>query len=270
MRQKRALGLGLCTAMLLAMAVAGSPVLAASSASLAVPSWCPFNAAAPAMAQTAAFRRIAEKATRREMITLVAIGSSSTAGSDLSDPALAYPTHLERHLNALLGGQVVTVLNKGKGGEGVPETVARFKRDVVALNPDLVVWQLGSNDIVRRADPATTAKSVEDGMLELAMSGTPIVMMDTQTAPAIAASPVLEQTQTLLKAAAVRHHALFWSRFELMRGILASRVASPDDLIKPDQLHMTVPMHVCTGKVLAEAIAVELGQISAEVISASR
>jgi dTDP-4-dehydrorhamnose reductase len=40
-----------------------------------------------------------------------------------------------------------------------------------------------------------------------------------------------------------------------MRGILASRAAGADDLIKPDQLHMTVPMHVCTGKVLAEAIA---------------
>jgi lysophospholipase L1-like esterase len=256
--------------MLLAMSAGGSPAFASGSPSLAAPSWCPVKAAGPAMAQTAAFRRIAEKAARRETITLVAIGSSSTEGSDLSDPTLAYPTHLERHLNALLGGQVVTVLNKGKGGEGVPETVARFKRDVVSLKPDLVVWQLGSNDIVRRADPAVTAKSVEDGMLELAMSGTPIVMMDTQTAPAVAASPVLEQTQTLLKSAAVRHHALFWSRFELMRGILASRAAGADDLIKPDQLHMTVPMHVCTGKVLAEAIAVELGQISAEVISASR
>ena len=256
--------------MLLALAVAGSPVHAAGSPSLSAPAWCPVKATAPAMAHTALFRRIAEKAARRETITLVAIGSSSTEGSDLSDPTLAYPTHLERHLNALLGGKVVTVLNKGKGGEGVPETVARFKHDVVALKPDLVVWQLGANDIVRRADPAVTAKSVEDGMLELAMSGTPVVMMDTQTAPSVAVSPVLEPTQKLLKAAAVRHQALFWSRFELMRGILASQAASSDDLIRPDQLHMTVPMHVCTGKVLAEAIAVELGQISAEVISASR
>jgi hypothetical protein len=53
-------------------------------------------------------------------------------------------------------------------------------------------------------------------------------------------------------------------------GAARPRVASTGDLIKPDQLHMTVPMHVCTGKVLAEAIAGELGQISAEVISASR
>ena len=270
MKQERVWGRGLCAAILLVMAAVGTPAHAAGSPSLPAPAWCPVSAANHATAHTASFRRIAEKAARRETITLVAIGSSSTEGSDLSDPALAYPTHLERHLNALLGGKVVTVLNKGKGGEGVPETVARFKRDVVALNPDLVVWQLGSNDIVRRADPAVTARSVEDGMLELAMSGTPVVMMDTQTAPAVASSPVLEQTQSVLKAAAVRHQALFWSRFELMRGILTSRAASHEDLIRPDQLHMTVPMHVCTGKVLAEAIAGELGQISAEVISASR
>jgi lysophospholipase L1-like esterase len=255
--------------MLLALAAADSPAMAADATNLPAPAWCPASGPSPGMANAALFQRIAEKAARREAITLVAIGSSSTEGSDLSDPTLAYPTHLERHLNALLGSKVVTVLNKGKGGEGVPETVARFKRDVVALKPDLVVWQLGANDIVRRTDPEVTARSVEDGMLQLATSGTPVVMMDTQTAPSVAISPVLDQTQKLLKAAAKRHQALFWSRFELMRGILASRAASSDDLIRPDQLHMTVPMHVCTGKVLAEAIATELRQLSTTLASAN-
>lgn len=245
------------------------------------PIWCPglhqrleeaiVSPLRSASERRAPFEKLAAKAARRETITLVAIGSSSTEGSDLSDRTQAYPAHLEKRLNALLGPQAVRVINKGRGGEGIPETVKRFASDVAAERPDLIVWQLGANDIVRRADPSLTARSVEDGMQQLGALDAPVILMDTQTAPAVSVSPALEPVQAVLKAAAHKHGAMFWSRYELMRGILNSRQASDSDLIKPDRLHMTVPMHVCTGSLLADTIAAHMPLVPPQDIrSASR
>ncbi len=233
------------------------------------PAWCrQVKLSADANPETAIARKLAtlaEKAARRETITLVAIGSSSTEGSDLSDRSLAYPTHLEARLNAILGPGAVRVVNRGRGGERITDTVKRFAEDVAPMKPDLVVWQLGANDIVRSIDPDIVAHGVAEGMAQLEAIGAPVVLMDSQVAPAVAASPMLQPVQSVLKTAAERHGAMLWSRFALMQGILEAKLAEDSDLIKPDRLHMTVPMHVCTGVVLAEALAVHLVRASVAV-----
>ena len=221
------------------------------------PEWCP--AARPEdVSASEQFRKLATKFTRGETIKLVAIGSSSTEGSDLFDKRLAYPTHLERRLNALLGAKTVKVVNKGRGGENILEAVARFQRDVMSEEPDLVIWQLGTNDIVRNTDTDLLKTSVDMGLSLLAQGQVPVVMMDSQSAPRVTLSAQREPIDRMIREAASRHGAMLWSRFELMRSIIARGDVAQPDLIKPDGLHMTVSMHVCTGSVLGETLAASL------------
>jgi acyl-CoA thioesterase-1 len=42
---------------------------------------------------------------------------------------------------------MVNVINSGRVGDTIPDNLARFGRDVLAHTPDLVVWQLGTNDV---------------------------------------------------------------------------------------------------------------------------
>ena len=92
-------------------------------------------------------------------LKIVAIGSSSTSGAGASSPAATYPSRLEAELKAQLPGLPITVLNKGIGGEEAPQMVARFDADVIEEAPDLVLWQVGSNSVLRdhptpgRSDP---------------------------------------------------------------------------------------------------------------------
>ncbi len=221
------------------------------------PEWCP--AVRPEDVSTSdQFRKLAAKINRGETIKLVAIGSSSTEGSDLADKRLAYPTHLEHRLNTLLGAKAVKVVNKGRGGENILEAVARFQRDVMAEEPDLVIWQLGTNDIVRNIDADLLKTSVDMGLSLLAQGQVPVVMMDSQIAPRVMLSAQRGPIDRMIREAASRHGAMVWSRFELMRSIIARGTVDQPDLIKADDLHMTVPMHVCTGSVLGETIAASL------------
>jgi lysophospholipase L1-like esterase len=88
----------------------------------------------------------------RAPLTIVAVGSSSTQGVGASIPALNYPSRLEAELKERVPGIDIRVLNRGKGGEDAAEELARLKRDVIAEHPDLVIWQVGTNGVLRRDD----------------------------------------------------------------------------------------------------------------------
>src|SRR5262249_15362327 len=93
--------------------------------------------------------RVAERLKSGKPITIVAIGSSSTAGSGASSPAATYPSRLAVELTQRFPGHPFTVLNRGVGGEDVGDMLKRFDTDVIAAQPDLVLWQLGTNSVIR-------------------------------------------------------------------------------------------------------------------------
>ena len=61
------------------------------------------------------------------------------------------------------------MLNRGKGGEDAPEMMKRLQTEVIDMHPDMVIWQVGTNAVLRNLDPSETAKQVED---ELTYPGT--------------------------------------------------------------------------------------------------
>jgi acyl-CoA thioesterase I len=93
--------------------------------------------------------RLAQKLATHGPITIVAIGSSSTAGAGASSTAKNYPSQLAVELKRLFPTRSFTVLNRGANGEEVDDMLKRFDKDVVVAKPDLVLWQLGTNSVIR-------------------------------------------------------------------------------------------------------------------------
>src|SRR5262249_55203746 len=85
-------------------------------------------------------KRVAERISAHQPLTIVAIGSSSTFGAGASSHATSYPSRLAVELRALLPRTSITVINRGINGETAQEMLARFDRDVFAAHPDLVLW----------------------------------------------------------------------------------------------------------------------------------
>src|SRR5262249_28879079 len=87
--------------------------------------------------------RLSAAATLR----IVAIGSSSTTGLWVASRAATYPEVMRRELARLWPSARIEVVNSGRIGETIGGSISRFERDVLAYGPDLVVWQLGTNDV---------------------------------------------------------------------------------------------------------------------------
>lgn len=82
-------------------------------------------------------------------LKIVVFGDSITANSELA-PEVSFPTRLEQKL--LSDGYVTEVINMSRAGETTITALERI-RDVVELNPDIVIVQLGYNDAIRGISP---------------------------------------------------------------------------------------------------------------------
>ncbi|MGY3405070.1 lysophospholipase L1-like esterase [Bradyrhizobium sp. GM5.1] len=129
---------------------------------------------------------VAGKLVAGQPVVIVAFGSSSTAGFGASSPEFNYPNRLAAQLHRHYPTADITVVNAGVGGEDAPEMMKRLQKEVIDVHPDLVIWQVGTNAVLRNLDPGETAKLVEDGIARIqATGGTDIVLVDPQYSPAV-------------------------------------------------------------------------------------
>ncbi len=128
---------------------------------------------------------VAGKLAAAEPVTIVAFGSSSTQGYGTSSPEFTYPNRLARQLRRQYPTADIRVVNAGKGGEDAPEMTKRLESSVIDLHPDLVIWQVGTNAVLRNLDPDETARLVEDGVGRIQAIGADIVLVDPQYSPRI-------------------------------------------------------------------------------------
>ena len=80
-------------------------------------------------------------------LKIVAIGSSSTTGLWVLNSAATFPEVMRRELEKLRPSSRIEIVNSGRIGETIKDNLARFERDVLAHRPDLVIWQIGTNDV---------------------------------------------------------------------------------------------------------------------------
>ena len=187
-------------------------------------------------------------------LTIVAIGSSSTAGIGATSPDRSYPSRLEAELQQRFPAIEIRVLNRGKGGEDAPEEVARLSADVVALHPDLAIWQVGTNALLRRDDISADGELIRDGVALLKRHGIDVVLMDLQVAPRVldrASYPLMER---LIADTATEEQVGLFRRFALMRYWESSHASGALPMVGSDGLHMTDAGYHCLAASLAKAL----------------
>jgi acyl-CoA thioesterase-1 len=220
----------------------------------------PVCAAPPALAAIdAALDRTSARILSGKPLMIVAMGSSSTLGVGASSPALSYPSRLEQELRRRFPGVEIRVVNHGVGGQDVPEELTRLGRDVIAEHPDLVIWQVGTNAVLRRDDLSADEQLISRGVAVMKESGIDIVLMDLQYAPRVLARPASDEMERLIAEIARRAQVGLFRRFEIMREWDRTHQLAPASTVGPDGLHMTDASYACLANQLAEALAADWG-----------
>jgi lysophospholipase L1-like esterase len=205
---------------------------------------------------------VAGKLASGQPVVIVAFGSSSTAGYGASSPEFNYPNRLAAQLRRHYPGADITVLNRGKGGEDAPEMTKRLQSEVIDAKPDLVIWQVGTNAVIRNLDPAETAKMVEEGVARIQAAGADVVLVDPQYSPRVTehAESASKIVTLLGKVATLRHIGIF-PRFEVMREWHDRQALPVESFVIDDGLHMNDWGYACFAQLLGDDIIKSVGQI---------
>ena len=188
-------------------------------------------------------------------IKIVAIGSSSTAGAGASLQGRAYPNRLALELARRFRSDDVNVVNRGVNGEEANDMMARFETEVMSEKPDLVLWQVGTNSLLRDRFNSATESLIHAGIRQLKPSGADIVLMDAQFAPKVLAKAGADEMVHRLAAIAKEEHVQVFRRYAMMRQWHENDRIGFDTFVSSDGLHMNDWSYGCLAKSLGIAIA---------------
>jgi acyl-CoA thioesterase I len=199
--------------------------------------------------------RLAARLAASQPITIVAIGSSSTAGAGASSPAASYPSRLADELSQHFPRHQFTMINRGVSGEEVEQMLARFDSNVIAEKPDLVIWQLGTNSVIRDHPMRDHGALIREGLAKLKALGVDVILLDPQFAPKVIVKSDAESMVDLIAATAKAENVDLFRRFALMRKWRQVEGLPFEAFVSPDGLHLNDWSYACLAKSIGMAIA---------------
>src|SRR5215468_6512958 len=198
--------------------------------------------------------RTARSLAAHRFVMIVALGSSSTAGAGASSAEATYPSRLMAELARRFPTTSVIVLNRGVSGERAIDMLARFDDSVAAERPDLVLWQLGTNAVLRGYEHSKSDALIHEGIERIKAIGSDVVLIDPQFAPKVIAQPEIADMIELISSAAKQKNVDVFHRFALMRHWHDVDGIPFEAFLSPDGLHMNDWSYLCFAKALADAI----------------
>lgn len=225
-----------------------SPVALAASADMRCRSGATQPAFQPALPA-------AKKALREtSKLTIVAIGSSTTAGAGASAEDRSYPVVLQDELRRRLPNADVTVINKGVGGQSAYEMLLRMDADVVEQKPSVVIWQTVVTDAINHVSEDKLAKILRKGILKVQAAGIDMVMMDLPWLSRESRYPLYDNYRAVLKKIADEHGVSIFPRYGMMRDWARSKRFTPEELVGMDGTHMVDAAYRCLAIRIADGI----------------
>ncbi len=188
-------------------------------------------------------------------VKVVAIGSSSTAGAGASSPTASYPSRLAVELSAQFPKSTITVVNRGINGQEAADMLARLKSDVVDEKPDLVIWQVGTNSVLRDQSVENVGVQIDAGIAQMKQVGADVILVDPQFAPRVIAKAETADMIKLISDSAKKNNVGVFHRFAIMQHWREVAAIPFEAFVTPDGLHHNDWGYACWAKLMSTAIA---------------
>jgi acyl-CoA thioesterase I len=150
----------------------------------------------------------------RKTIRILAIGGSAAPRA-----SGRYTEQIEQLLESTIKGVDVVVVNRGVSGELAAEAAARIQTEVALSAPDLVLWQVGTNDALARVPLEELNETVNETIRWLKGHNVDVVLAGLQYAKQMATDAYYRATRELMRKIAAQENVLLVGRYETMRRI---------------------------------------------------
>src|SRR3954464_12230423 len=148
----------------------------------------------------APLERVKAALDEKRPVKVLTLGSS--AMSALGTGSASYPSWLEHELERLLPGSDFVMQHRATSGETMEDASDRIKGMVAEVEPDLVIWKVGTTEVLARTDREEFARSLDDTVKWLKEHDIDVVLVDPQYTASLAGDPGYNRVVASLEAVA--------------------------------------------------------------------
>jgi ABC-type amino acid transport substrate-binding protein len=197
-------------------------------------------------------KRVAEAVATHKRLTIAVVGTGSSALAGPNGPPSAYPARLEEALKQRLPGIAVKVVTLVRTRMTAEDLAKGMEKLLVDEKPDLVIWQTGTLDAIRRIEPDDFRTALDDGVETLHNGGADVILMNMQYSPRTDTMVALGPYADNMRVVAQQHEIPLFDRLAIMRhwsdiGAFDLYAAGKDNVLAHK-------VHDCIGRAIASMI----------------
>ena len=200
--------------------------------------------------------RLSQALQARHAAKVLVVGSSSTVGVGASSPSKTYVARLEPDLERAVTGADFEVVGRGVSGEVAQGAADRMRREVDEVKPDLVVWQVGTNDALSHVAIDRFRNCLKSTLAWLKERNIDVVLINPQYGQALVEDTYYEQVVNTIANIARESQVLLVDRYGAMRKLDFGN-SRPIDL-SSDNLHMNDEGYRRLAEQLTDTIVADL------------
>jgi acyl-CoA thioesterase-1 len=193
---------------------------------------------------------------RQQPLRILAIGSSSTWGVGATSSRKNYPSQLEGMLEKVLKDVPIEMVNRGVSGETAGTTADRLRMEAALIKPDLVLWQVGTNDAVQRIPVEQFERTVSKTVAVLKRKKIDVVLVGLQYTPKYARDEHYFAIREALKRVSVEQNVLYVRRYTAMEYIAKTKASI--QMMAEDNFHLNDVGYQCMAEHIAQAVTANI------------
>ncbi len=159
-------------------------------------------------------------------------------------------------LEKVLKDVPIEVVNRGVSGETADTTAERLRMEAALIKPDLVLWQVGTNDAVQRISVENFERTVRTTVALLRKKKIDVVLVGLQYTPKYARDDHYVLIRDSLKRIAAEQNVLYVRRYQAMEYI--SQTKANLQMMSDDDFHLNDLGYQCMAEHVAQAMTANL------------
>lgn len=188
----------------------------------------------------------------RKVIKILAIGASAKGGRGSNDNG--YYGIIEAVLEKAIPGLDVQMIDRGVSGELARDAAERLRTEVALVNPNLVLWQLGTHDAMMQVPVDEFKATVMETLDWLRERQVDVVIVGLHYLRKLATDPHYQAIRIALNRIADEKKVLRIGRYEAMQVIEQARQAGSPHAQYPNEFATTEAGYACLSEYVARAL----------------
>lgn len=152
-------------------------------------------------------------------IRVLSVGTSSAGLGTMS----SYPVRLQTSLERSLPNVEIEVEARGLPGEVARGAAENLRSMIAEIEPDLVVWQVGTNDALARVEVEDFAEALREAVSWLNSHDIDVVLVDPMFTQSVADDEYYNEVVQRVREVAAEEGVPLVRRYEAMRFLSASK-----------------------------------------------